>query len=224
MVQAVDPQENKWEGPHPEAIEESDDEVEEGNEVVDEHGEVNKTVRLSAYVYRVQTLWSVTPAWADIFGSLVALNSASTAGENRKAALDQDGQARQSDIVGRTEEGHEAYYGELKVFFLGAKVTNTVVHTRISNLTMPTCLSELRLLDQTFFSGCSRFVISPDYQHAFEAKATGAYGGQQSVPELATPLRNVALGIQFKVKVAKRKGKQTMESKEAKRSKETVEV
>ncbi|KAF8930744.1 hypothetical protein BGZ47_000402 [Haplosporangium gracile] len=159
------------------------------------------------------------------------MSSASTAGENRKAALDQDGQARQPDIVSRTEEGHEVYYGELKgvypstlsstadtlqiaiftkdsldgllrvleedlplisfrsvgldvVFFLGAKITNAVVHTRISNLTMPTCLSELRLLDQTFFfQDVPDSVISPDYQQALEAKAMGAYGGQQYVSD-----------------------------------------
>ncbi|KAF8929834.1 hypothetical protein BGZ47_000847 [Haplosporangium gracile] len=49
-------------------------------------------------------------------------------------------------------------------------------------------------------------------------------GDNNPFPTLATPLRNVALDIQSKAKVVKRKGKQTMELKEAKRSKETVEA
>ncbi|KAF9274328.1 hypothetical protein BGZ88_003111 [Linnemannia elongata] len=211
------------------------------------------------------TLWGT---WVQKWG----LNSASTAGENRKAALDQDGQARQPDIVGRTEEGHEAYYGELKgmhpstlsrnadtlriavftkdsldellrvlevdlplisfqsvgpdvVFFLGAKITNTVVHTRISNLKMPTCLSELGLLDQTFFFRMfqirSLVLITST---RLKQKRREPIGDNNPFPTLATPLRNVALGIQSKAKLVKRKGKQTMGLNEAKRSKETVEA
>ncbi|KAF8924943.1 hypothetical protein BGZ47_003560 [Haplosporangium gracile] len=170
------------------------------------------------------------------------LNSASTADESRKAALDQDGQARQPDIVGRTEEGHEAYYGELKgmhpstlsrnadtlriatftkdnldgllrvleddlplisfrsvgpgvVFFLGAKITNTVIRSLV-------LITSTRL----------------------KQKRREPMGDNNPFPTLATPLRNIALGIQSKAKVVKRKGKQTMELNEAKRSKETVEA
>ena len=174
--------------------------------------------------------------------------------------------------MGRTEEGHEVYYGELKgmhpstlsrnthtlriavftkdsldellrvlevdlplisfrsvgpdvVFSLGAKITNTVVHTRISNLKMPTCLSELRLLEQTFFFRMfqirSLVLITST---RLKQKRREPIGDNNPFPTLATPLRNVALGIQCKAKLVKRKGKHTMELNEAKRSKETVEA
>ncbi|KAH7039333.1 hypothetical protein BKA57DRAFT_520331, partial [Linnemannia elongata] len=66
--------------------------------------------------------------------------------------------------------------------------------------------------------------IWPDYQHALEAKRREPMKDNKPFPTLATPLRNVALGIQSKAKVVKRKGKQTMEVKEGKRNKETVEA
>ncbi|KAF9904780.1 hypothetical protein EC991_002350, partial [Linnemannia zychae] len=86
---------------------------------------------VALHVFRYFNTWSKLESESDAMSSVIApilrefmgvqghiqfkcLNSASTAGKNRKAALDQDGQARQPDIVGRTKEGHEAYYGELK--------------------------------------------------------------------------------------------------------------
>jgi hypothetical protein len=93
------------------------------------------------------------------------LNSASTAGENRKATLDHDGQARQPDIVGRTEEGHEAYYGELK------------------GMRLSTVSPNLDCSIKRFFQDVPDSVISPDYNHALQAKATGAYVRQQSIPD-----------------------------------------
>ncbi|KAF9389901.1 hypothetical protein CPB97_010414 [Podila verticillata] len=45
-----------------------------------------------------------------------------------------------------------------------------------------------------------------------------------SLPTLATPLRNVALGIQYRVKLVKCNGKETMEMKKAKRKKDTAEA
>jgi len=111
------------------------------------------------------------------------------------------------------------------VFSLGAKITNTVVHTRISNLKMPTCLSELRLLEQTFFFRMfqirSLVLITST---RLKQKRREPIGDNNPFPTLATPLRNVALGIQCKAKLVKRKGKHTMELNEAKRSKETVEA
>ncbi|KAH7055027.1 hypothetical protein BKA57DRAFT_240904 [Linnemannia elongata] len=86
---------------------------------------------VALYVFRHFNTWSKLDSESDAMSSVIVpilrefmdvqghiqfkcFNSASTAGENRKAALDQDGQARQPDIVGRTKDGHEAYYGEVK--------------------------------------------------------------------------------------------------------------
>ncbi|KAF9276174.1 hypothetical protein BGZ74_003738 [Mortierella antarctica] len=200
------------------------------------------------------------------------LNTASVASENRKAALDQDGQARQPDVVGRTKEDHEAYYGELKgmrpstqsknadslriaiftkdslddlhrfleddlpllsfrsvgpdiAFFIGAKIANTVIHAKISDLTMPTCLSELRFLDQMFFFRMfqvrSLVLIT---SKSLKQRRRKPLEDHNSFPTLVTPHRNVAMGIQSKVKVVKRKGKEAVEMTEAKRKKETVEA
>jgi len=112
--------------------------------------------------------------------------------------LDHDGQARQPDVVGRTKDKREAYYGELKgphprsiskdtdllrlaaftkdaldlfcnkleqdppilsfqpvgrcvTFFLGAKVDNTVVHARLSEILLPSLLTELNLDQEQFY-------------------------------------------------------------------------
>ncbi|KAG9071217.1 hypothetical protein KI688_008762 [Linnemannia hyalina] len=157
------------------------------------------------------------------------LNSASTAGENRKAALDQDGQARQPDIVGRTEEGHEAYYGELKGMHPSTPSRNADT-LRIAIFTKDSLDELLRVLEEDLPLISFRSV-GPDIQSLvlitstrLKQKRREPMGDNNPFPTLATPLRNVALGIQSKAKVVKRKGKQTMELKEAKRSKETMEA
>ncbi|KAG0088514.1 hypothetical protein BGZ92_006066, partial [Podila epicladia] len=244
---------------------------------------------VALYVFRHYDTWSKLESESDAMSSVIVpilrefmdvqghirfkcLNTASAAGENRKAALDQDGQARQPDIVGRTNEDHEAYYGELKgmhpstqsknadslrlaiftkdsldglrrflhedlpllsfrsvgpdvAFFLGAKIANTVVHARISNLTMPTCLSELRMLDQMFFFRMFQIrslvlITSKRLKHRRQKPMED----HNAFPTLVTPHRNMALGIQSKAKLIKRKGKGTVEMKEAKRKKETFNL
>ncbi|KAG0043264.1 hypothetical protein BGZ83_011647 [Gryganskiella cystojenkinii] len=112
-----------------------------------------------------------------------------------------------------------------KVFYLGAKIGNTVVHTRILNLALPTCLPELRSLDQTFFF--RMFQIQSLVQitsRRLRQERREPKGDNILFPTLATPLRNAALGIQSKAKVGKRKGKETMEMSKAKRNKETVQA
>ncbi|KAG0344255.1 hypothetical protein BG004_004612 [Podila humilis] len=124
-------------------------------------------------------------------------NASTSAGKARKSSLQQDGQSRQPDIVGRARDAQEVFYGELKgprpslaavntdllrlaiftkdsldqlhntlekgpplvtfqtvgrevTFFLGTKIDNTVVHSGLSSVKLPSHLSELDL-DQEFF-------------------------------------------------------------------------
>ncbi|ORZ15527.1 hypothetical protein BCR41DRAFT_59280 [Lobosporangium transversale] len=201
-----------------------------------------------------------------------SLNSASTAGENRKAALAQDGQARQPDIVGRTEGKREVYYGEIKgihpttqsknadtlriaiftkdslddllpgleedlplisfqsvgpeiVFFLGAMIGNTVIHARISELTMPTCSSELKSMDQIFFFQLFQIQsLVRITSKCLKGKRQGHVKDNSPFPTLSMPHRNMKLGIQSKLKVVKRGGKDVMEVKELKRKRRTAEA
>jgi len=90
---------------------------------------------------------------------------------------------------------------------------------------MPTSLAELRLLDQMFFFRMfqvrSLVLIT---SKSLKQRRRAPLEDHNSFPTLVTPLRNVALGIQSKAKVVKRKGKEAVEMKEAKRKKETVEA
>ncbi|ORZ27238.1 hypothetical protein BCR41DRAFT_151879 [Lobosporangium transversale] len=86
---------------------------------------------VALYAFRHFNTWCEIVSENDVMSSVVApilrefmtipdhikfkcLNSTSTASGNRKVALAQDGQARQPDIVGRTREKREVYYGEIK--------------------------------------------------------------------------------------------------------------
>ncbi|KAF9203682.1 hypothetical protein BGZ59_001489 [Podila verticillata] len=215
---------------------------------------------VALYVFRHYDTWSKLESESDAMSSVIVpilrefMNVQGHIQFKWKAALDQDGQARQPDIVGRTKEDHEAYYGELKgmhpstqsknadslriaiftkdslddldrileddlpllsfrsvgpdvAFFIGAKIANTVIHARISDLTMPTFRSLVLITSKRL-----------------KQKRRKPMEGHNMFPTLVTPHRNVALGIQSKAKVVKRKGKEAVEMKEAKRKKETVEA
>lgn len=129
----------------------------------------------------------------------VSANTVTKAGQERKAILKQEGQARQPDIIGKSSEGFELLYGELKAahpsqedsdtdrlriavftkdsldhmesaliytppivsfqavgssvtIFLGAKVDNVVVHSKLASITLPTQLKGLELKEDFFFS------------------------------------------------------------------------
>ncbi|KAG0288864.1 hypothetical protein BGZ97_006655, partial [Linnemannia gamsii] len=123
---------------------------------------------VALYVFRHFNTWSKLESESDAMSSVIVpilREFMGIQGENRKATLDHDGQARQPDIVGRTEEGHEAYYGELK------------------GMRLSTVSPNLDCSIKRFFQDVPDSVISPDYNHALQAKATGAYVGQQSIPD-----------------------------------------
>ncbi|KAG9319511.1 hypothetical protein KVV02_002816 [Mortierella alpina] len=117
----------------------------------------------------------------------------------RKANLNQDGQTRQPDVIGRCTPPLELYYGELKpknpriedsntdrlriaiftkdsldqldrklvspppvvsfqaiggavTFYIGAKVDNVIVHSKLSTITLPSQLGQLDLHEETFYA------------------------------------------------------------------------
>ncbi|KAF9948268.1 hypothetical protein BGZ70_002282 [Mortierella alpina] len=126
-------------------------------------------------------------------------NSITLAGQERKANLNQDGQTRQPDVIGRCTPPLELYYGELKpknpriedsntdrlriaiftkdsldqldrklvspppvvsfqaiggavTFYIGAKVDNVIVHSKLSTITLPSQLGQLDLHEETFYA------------------------------------------------------------------------
>ncbi|KAK3820451.1 MAG: hypothetical protein J3Q66DRAFT_171061 [Benniella sp.] len=131
--------------------------------------------------------------------SFSCANSATTAGQTRKLTLNQPGQARQPDVIGKTEGSFELYYGELKTahatqedintdrlrvatftkdsldhmestlihtppilsfqaiggsvtFYIGAKIQNVIVHSKLSTIVFPTKLNDLELKEEVFHS------------------------------------------------------------------------
>lgn len=113
--------------------------------------------------------------------------------------MNQDGQTRQPDVIGKCTPPFELYYGELKpknpraedsntdrlrisifskdsldqldrklaspppvvsfqaiggivTFYIGAKVGNVVLHSKLSTITLPSRLSQLELHEETFYS------------------------------------------------------------------------
>ncbi|KAG0012135.1 hypothetical protein BGZ80_000184 [Entomortierella chlamydospora] len=217
---------------------------------------------ISQYVYRHLDDWGTLESELDAMSSVIApilqeilripgqikfkcLNTACSVGRTRKAALEQDGQARKPDVVGRTKDRREVYFGELKgphprtlskdadllrlavftkdaldplsneleqdppilsfqsvgrtvTFYLGAKIDNTVFHIRLSEVNLPSLLTELDL-DQG------------DFYHLFQAETLVRITSDRlqrkrdkpltdiPFPTLATPQRDVALGIKHKV-------------------------
>ncbi|KAF9547672.1 hypothetical protein EC957_008029 [Mortierella hygrophila] len=143
-------------------------------------------------------------------------------------------------MVGRTEESHEAYYGELKGMHPSTLSRNADT-LRIAIFTKDS-LELLRVLEEDLplisfrsvgpdIAGSNGFFRMFQIQSLvlitstrLKQKRWEPMGDNNLFPTLATPLRNVALGIQSKAKVVKRKGKQTTGLKEAKRSKETMEA
>ncbi|KAF9273229.1 hypothetical protein BGZ88_003958 [Linnemannia elongata] len=126
-------------------------------------------------------------------------NSITLAGQERKANLNQDGQTRQPDVIGRCTPPLELYYGELKpknpriedsntdrlriaiftkdsldqldrklvspppvisfqaiggavTFYIGAKVDNVIIHSKLSTITLPSQLGQLDLHEETFYT------------------------------------------------------------------------
>ncbi|KAF9377776.1 hypothetical protein BGX21_003103 [Mortierella sp. AD011] len=126
-------------------------------------------------------------------------NSTTLAGRERKSKLNQDGQARQPDIIGKCARRFKLYYGELKstsppteesntdrlriaiftkdsldqldkklaspppvlsfqaiggvvTFYLGAKVGNMIVHSKLSTITLLSQLSQLDLHEEVFYT------------------------------------------------------------------------
>ncbi|KAF9915708.1 hypothetical protein FBU30_001782, partial [Linnemannia zychae] len=126
-------------------------------------------------------------------------NSITLAGQERKVNLNQDGQTRQPDVIGRCSPPLELYYGELKsknpriedsntdrlriaiftkdsldqldrklvspppvlsfqaiggtvTFYIGAKVNNVIIHSKLSTITLPSQLSQLDLHEETFYT------------------------------------------------------------------------
>ncbi|KAF9118038.1 hypothetical protein BGW39_001559, partial [Mortierella sp. 14UC] len=126
-------------------------------------------------------------------------NSTTLAGQERKASLNQDGQTRQPDVIGKCVPPFELYYGELKAknpriedsntdrlriaiftkdsldqldrklaspppvisfqaiggvvtFYIGAKVGNVIVHSKLSTITLPSQLSQLDVHEEIFYT------------------------------------------------------------------------
>ncbi|KAF9079620.1 hypothetical protein BGX23_003595, partial [Mortierella sp. AD031] len=126
-------------------------------------------------------------------------NSTVLAGQERKASLNQDGQTRQPDVIGKCVSPFELYYGELKpknpriedsntdrlriaiftkdsldqldrklaspppvisfqaiggvvTFYIGAKVGNVIVHSKLSTTTLPSQLSQLDVHEEIFYT------------------------------------------------------------------------
>ncbi|KAK3810542.1 MAG: hypothetical protein J3R72DRAFT_78610 [Linnemannia gamsii] len=52
-------------------------------------------------------------------------NACTSVGKSRKARLQQDGQSRQPDVIGQTEDNREVYYGELKGLHPSTEAVNT---------------------------------------------------------------------------------------------------
>ncbi|KAG0275245.1 hypothetical protein BGZ95_009031 [Linnemannia exigua] len=52
-------------------------------------------------------------------------NACTSVGKTRKAQLQQDGQSRQPDVIGQTEDNRELYYGELKGLHPSIEAVNT---------------------------------------------------------------------------------------------------
>jgi hypothetical protein len=132
-------------------------------------------------------------------GMFVSANSATTAGQERKSMLNQPGQARQPDVIGKTEGSFELYYGELKTahttqedintdrlriatftkdtldhmestlvhtppilsfqaiggsitFYIGGKIENVIIHSKLSTIVLPTKLKDLDLKEEVFYT------------------------------------------------------------------------
>ncbi|KAF9176339.1 hypothetical protein BGZ51_000912, partial [Haplosporangium sp. Z 767] len=215
------------------------------------------------YVFRHLDDWGTLESESDAMASVVApilqeflrvpgqikfkcLNASCTAGRTRKAALDHDGQARQPDVVGRTKDMREAYFGELKgpyprtlsrnadllrlavftkdsidpfsneleqdppilsfqsvgrsvTFFLGAKVDNTVVHARLSEVSLPSLLTELSLDQEVFYHLFQVETLVRVTSDRLERKRDKPLT-EVPFPTLATPQRDTALGIKHKAK------------------------
>ena len=136
---------------------------------------------------------------ANMYYMYHSTNSITLAGQERKANLNQDGQTRQPDVIGRCTQPIELYYGELKsknpriedsntdrlriaiftkdsldqldrklvspppvisfqaiggaiTFYIGAKVNNVIIHSKLSTITLPSQLGQLDLHEETFYT------------------------------------------------------------------------
>ncbi|KAF9176674.1 hypothetical protein BGZ49_006042, partial [Haplosporangium sp. Z 27] len=166
-------------------------------------------------------------------------NICTSSGRTRKAKLEQDGQPRQPDIIGQTQDGSEVFYGELKgthpsseavntdilrlaifskdsldlfhnnlekgpplltfqttgpdvVFFLGAKIDNTIIHGHLSTVRLPSSMTDIEIGHETFFRLLqvqTLVNLTKDYlQNKREKPLQGT-----SFPTLGTPERYEAL-------------------------------
>ncbi|KAF9188112.1 hypothetical protein BGZ49_003979 [Haplosporangium sp. Z 27] len=170
---------------------------------------------IAHYIFRHYNNWSMLSSESDCMVSVVSpilreimgvqhkikftcANFCTSSGRTRKVKLEQDGQSRQPDVIGQTQDGSEVFFGELKgtrpssesvntdilrlaifskdsldlfhnnlercpplltfqttgpdvVFFLGAKIENTIIHGRLSNVKLPSSMTDIEIGHETFF-------------------------------------------------------------------------
>ncbi|KAF9176232.1 hypothetical protein BGZ50_001305, partial [Haplosporangium sp. Z 11] len=89
--------------------------------------------------------------------------------------------------------------GRSVTFFLGAKVDNTVVHARLSEVSLPSLLTELSLDQEVFYHLFQVETLVCVTSDRLERKRDKPLT-EVPFPTLATPQRDTALGIKHKVK------------------------
>ncbi|KAF9344809.1 hypothetical protein BGX26_003866 [Mortierella sp. AD094] len=226
---------------------------------------------IALHVFRLFNNWTVLASESDCMMAVIApilqeimtiqhsvkftcANAATSAGKARKVELEQEGQSRQPDIVGQTQDKQEVFYGELKglhpttagvntdllrlaiftkdsldqlhntleqgpplltfqakgcsvSFFLGAKVSNTIIHAHLSTITLPSRLNELDL-DLEFFFSLLQVQTLLGVTKACLAKKREAPLQEIPFPTLGTPERNAALMTPKKLSRSQGSGKE----------------
>ncbi|KAF9176750.1 hypothetical protein BGZ51_009712, partial [Haplosporangium sp. Z 767] len=103
---------------------------------------ITSVLFIALHVFRRYNSWEALTSEADCMMSVIGpilqeimgiqhtikftcSNATTSAGKSRKTKLQQDGQSRQTDIVGQTKDRQEVFYGELKGLHPSAAAVNT---------------------------------------------------------------------------------------------------